>query len=718
MVLCVCGVTPGENTVTDQGEVLEGLPTLDVTDGWYKLRATVDDALARAVKRGLIKVGTKLAISGAKFQGGKDGIEPLQAYETTCLELHGNSTTLARWDAKLGFQAGPFISTLRSLTADGGTVPLMDICVTKLFPIAYIEMPKPRDDAEGEEPRPLPRCEAEEMEARDEWQRKRANEEMKLREDWEKKVARLEGLAENLERTAGRWVPPEDDYPPDEVEDLLDELEDADDLNSLVKGLSPTNAGWLAQLVRKKCRDKRDKIGETIQRELEKSCPPREVRNFRVIRFKDHRKTRRPARRTGQMTVWDALSLGEGGLVEGKRFLVTNVVPCQPGAWSHHEEEGRLDSSSKAARVLGEPRRRGEKPFMEPELFERRPFVDRIVFRLEIRNTDYPVVGRHLSASGLHGGVPTTHPPPSSVSIFVFYHQQLLVIAYASVFSLVQAPLSFLKYLAISTMAAASSSSRTPASPLRGPTPSPTLNSSDSPGPSLDRICLDSLLVSTTFKPGRKWNSGDEFMTSLATAVTEPLDTFIRVYELPSQHHLQRYLLHCADHTDAKAKPKIGTWYDTASALITKVEDAHWSQAFVQYAAKGKDLEEALEILRSAAVPFDGATITLTDVRRRRAKLKRLANKNKATKPPLQPDQASAPPTSTKPKRGDEALKEEAKRLAKQAQIAGEKRVISEDDKRRFIRYLADLPPSFDWSRALNGFVENGNDGIRWTYPT
>ncbi|KAG8903708.1 hypothetical protein FRC01_009025 [Tulasnella sp. 417] len=466
----------------------------------------------------------------------------------------------------------------------------MDICVTKLFPIAYIDMSKPRDDTEGEEPpRPIPRCEAEEMEARDEWQRKRANEEMKLREDWEKKVARLEGLAENLERTAGRWVPPEDDYPPDEVEDLLDDLEDADDLNSLVKGLSPTNAGWLAQLVRKKCRDMRDKIGETIQRELEKSCPPREVRNFRVIRFKDHRKTRRPARRTGQMTVWDALSLGEGGLVEGKRFL----------------------------------------------------------------------------------------------------------------------------YLAISNMATASSAARTPASPLRGPTPSPTLNSSDSPGPSLDRTFLDSLLVSTAFKLGRKWNSGHESMRSLATAVPEPLDTFIRVYKLPSQHHLQRYLLHYADHTDANAKPKIGTWYDTASALITKVEDAHWSQAFVQYAAKGKDLEEALEILRSAAVPFDGATITLADVRRRRAKLKRLANKNKAAKPPLQPDQASAPPTSTKPKRGDEALKEEAKRLAKQARNPGEKHVISEDDKRRFVRYLADLPPSFDWSRALNGFVENGNDGIR-----
>lgn len=66
MVLCVCGIAPGEDTVTENGEVIDGLPTLDVTDGWYKLRATVDVALARAVKRGLIKSGTKLAMSGAK----------------------------------------------------------------------------------------------------------------------------------------------------------------------------------------------------------------------------------------------------------------------------------------------------------------------------------------------------------------------------------------------------------------------------------------------------------------------------------------------------------------------------------------------------------------------------------------------------------------------------------------------------------------------------
>lgn len=78
------------------------------------------------------------------------------------LELHGNSSALARWDAKLGFRQEPFIATLRSITPDGGSIMLMDIYITKLFPVGYVEM---RDDGE----RPMPRCEKEERQAEDAW---------------------------------------------------------------------------------------------------------------------------------------------------------------------------------------------------------------------------------------------------------------------------------------------------------------------------------------------------------------------------------------------------------------------------------------------------------------------------------------------------------------------------------------------------------------------
>jgi breast cancer 2 susceptibility protein len=41
-------------------------PFLELTDGWYRINAEIDDCLARAVDRGRIRVGRKLAVCGAK----------------------------------------------------------------------------------------------------------------------------------------------------------------------------------------------------------------------------------------------------------------------------------------------------------------------------------------------------------------------------------------------------------------------------------------------------------------------------------------------------------------------------------------------------------------------------------------------------------------------------------------------------------------------------
>lgn len=158
---------------------------LELTDGWYRIRANIDSTLSRAVGRARIKVGSKLAMAGARVSAsicrgdiGSDrthttsatlqlsspgeGTDVLQALDTSTLSLTGNSTSLARWDARLGPSARPFIASLRSLTADGGVVMAMDIVITRLFPIAYVDV-----DRQGVHEA---RGEAEEAELQEAWQ--------------------------------------------------------------------------------------------------------------------------------------------------------------------------------------------------------------------------------------------------------------------------------------------------------------------------------------------------------------------------------------------------------------------------------------------------------------------------------------------------------------------------------------------------------------------
>lgn len=65
---------------------------------------------------------------------------------------------------------------------------------------------------------------------------------------------------------------------------------------------------------------------------LQGLCPPREVRNFRVLVVQDACTRRRPANRTAQVTVWDVLSLSlsegaaAGSFEVGQRYLVSPIL--------------------------------------------------------------------------------------------------------------------------------------------------------------------------------------------------------------------------------------------------------------------------------------------------------------------------------------------------------------------------------------------------------
>lgn len=74
----------------------------------------------------------------------------MKAYDESTLIISGNSTTLARWDAKLGPLLHDVrgkserciispVASLRSLTPDGGLTMMVDIVIEKLHPVGFIE---------------------------------------------------------------------------------------------------------------------------------------------------------------------------------------------------------------------------------------------------------------------------------------------------------------------------------------------------------------------------------------------------------------------------------------------------------------------------------------------------------------------------------------------------------------------------------------------------
>lgn len=69
MILCVSSITWSEGGVNAEGQPVPPHPELEVTDGWYRLRARVDESLARAIRNGVLKVGRKIAVAGTRARG-------------------------------------------------------------------------------------------------------------------------------------------------------------------------------------------------------------------------------------------------------------------------------------------------------------------------------------------------------------------------------------------------------------------------------------------------------------------------------------------------------------------------------------------------------------------------------------------------------------------------------------------------------------------------
>ncbi|XP_047408155.1 breast cancer type 2 susceptibility protein isoform X1 [Sciurus carolinensis] len=147
LVLCVSDII---SSITDISETSSNKTSggdakkaaiIELTDGWYAVKAQLDPPLLALLKNGRLAVGQKIVIHGAELVGSPDACTPLEAPESLMLKISANSTRPACWYTKLGFfpDPRPFPLPLSSLFSDGGNVGCADVVVQRVYPMQWME---------------------------------------------------------------------------------------------------------------------------------------------------------------------------------------------------------------------------------------------------------------------------------------------------------------------------------------------------------------------------------------------------------------------------------------------------------------------------------------------------------------------------------------------------------------------------------------------------
>ncbi|KAM9282697.1 breast cancer type 2 susceptibility protein [Cariama cristata] len=146
LVLCISKIISLNTVVSPSSsnkivESKKAAAIIEVTDGWYGIRALLDPPLKAFLHRRRLTVGQKIIVHGAELVGSQNGCTPLEAPDSLMLKISANSTRCARWHAKLGFHRDPrpFPLPLSSLYSEGGAVGCIDVVIQRTYPIQWVE---------------------------------------------------------------------------------------------------------------------------------------------------------------------------------------------------------------------------------------------------------------------------------------------------------------------------------------------------------------------------------------------------------------------------------------------------------------------------------------------------------------------------------------------------------------------------------------------------
>lgn len=93
LVLCVSEILSPSTSLTEtSNSKTSGVDTsktaiVELTDGWYAVKAQLDPPLSALVQKGRLAVGQKIITHGAELVGSPDACAPLEAPESLMLKV-------------------------------------------------------------------------------------------------------------------------------------------------------------------------------------------------------------------------------------------------------------------------------------------------------------------------------------------------------------------------------------------------------------------------------------------------------------------------------------------------------------------------------------------------------------------------------------------------------------------------------------------------------
>ncbi|MEQ2255162.1 hypothetical protein ILYODFUR_010954 [Ilyodon furcidens] len=331
LVLCVCEIVSRGHSLNVHSRSYTKTPksaetkvetqfaVIQLTDGWYAIKAQLDEPLTAMLHKGRLAVGGKLIIHGAQLVGSQDACSPLEAPDSLMLKICANSTRRARWDTKLGFHRDPrpFLLPISCLYSNGGPVGCVDIIILRSYPIQWME----RKSDGGVVFRS---ARAEEKEARLFNSHKQKAIEMlfaKVQAEFEKEE---EGSI-TLQRRR-QTISKQDIENLQDGEELYEAVGDdpADLETHLNEQQLETLRAYRCSLMEKKQAELQDRYRRALEAEdNEKSCPKRDVTPVWRLCIAD---SRVQSSCVYQLNLWRPSSDLQSLLKEGCRFKVYNLV--------------------------------------------------------------------------------------------------------------------------------------------------------------------------------------------------------------------------------------------------------------------------------------------------------------------------------------------------------------------------------------------------------